>query len=79
MEHPRFRAGYDFLCLRAASGETDAELAQWWTEFQAADPARREALLVKPQAGEGAKKKRRRGPRRNPDDSAVQPAPGSSE
>ena len=32
--HPRFRAAYDFLCLRAESGEADKELAGWWTEFQ---------------------------------------------
>jgi poly(A) polymerase len=36
-EHPKFRAGYDFLLLRAEI-ETDnthlAELAQWWTDFQ---------------------------------------------
>lgn len=32
--HPRFRAAYDFLLLRAASGEADPELADWWTRFQ---------------------------------------------
>lgn len=34
LSHPRFRAGYDFMLLRAESGETDPELAKWWTEFQ---------------------------------------------
>jgi len=34
LKHPRFRAGYDFLLLRAEAGETDlAEEAAWWTEF----------------------------------------------
>ena len=28
LEHPRFRAGYDFLLLRAAAGEIDASLAE---------------------------------------------------
>jgi len=32
--HPRFRAAYDFLLLRAEVGEVDAELAHWWTEIQ---------------------------------------------
>jgi poly(A) polymerase len=32
--HPRFRAAYDFLLLRAASGEIDPELAAWWTRLQ---------------------------------------------
>ncbi len=34
LEHPRFRAAYDFLLLRAASGEVDPELADWWTRLQ---------------------------------------------
>ncbi len=36
-EHPRFRAGYDFLCLRAAAGEPVDELCEWWTVFQDVD------------------------------------------
>jgi poly(A) polymerase len=38
LDHPRFRAGYDFLLLRAAAGEADPELAQWWTDIQALPP-----------------------------------------
>ncbi|HQR24485.1 MAG TPA: polynucleotide adenylyltransferase PcnB, partial [Steroidobacteraceae bacterium] len=34
LEHPRFRAAYDFLLLRAAAGEIDPELANWWTRLQ---------------------------------------------
>ncbi|WP_226666156.1 polynucleotide adenylyltransferase PcnB [Microbulbifer aggregans] len=37
MEHPRFRAAYDFLLLREDSGEIPKGLGQWWTEFQQAD------------------------------------------
>ncbi|TVP87095.1 MAG: polynucleotide adenylyltransferase PcnB [Thioalkalivibrio sp.] len=40
--HPRFRAGYDFLCLRARAGEADPELCAWWTEFQDSDAARQQ-------------------------------------
>ncbi len=36
-QHPRFRAGYDFLLLREESGEQLAGLGQWWTQFQLAD------------------------------------------
>lgn len=43
--HPRFRAAYDFLVLRAESGEESSELAQWWTEFQYKDDAGREAMI----------------------------------
>ncbi|MGV6859998.1 MAG: polynucleotide adenylyltransferase PcnB [bacterium] len=39
IEHPRFRAAYDFLCLRASSGDQEVEqLCQWWTEFQEEHP-----------------------------------------
>jgi poly(A) polymerase len=34
MAHPRFRAAYDFLLLRAAEGPAIAELGQWWTQAQ---------------------------------------------
>ncbi|GAB1231729.1 polynucleotide adenylyltransferase PcnB [Ferrigenium sp. UT4] len=54
---PRFRAAYDFLLLRCASGEVDAALGDWWTEFQEADEARRAEML---QPDSGAPKKRRR-------------------
>ncbi len=34
LRHPRFRAAYDFLCLRAEAGEPLEERAKWWTEVQ---------------------------------------------
>jgi poly(A) polymerase len=34
MQHPRFRAAFDFLLLRAQCGVADPELAQWWTDIQ---------------------------------------------
>lgn len=34
LAHPRFRAAYDFLLLRAAAGEPVAETAEWWTQQQ---------------------------------------------
>lgn len=37
LEHPRFRAAYDFLALRALAGDESMELAQWWTQFQEVD------------------------------------------
>ncbi|MEK6805159.1 MAG: polynucleotide adenylyltransferase PcnB [Pseudomonadota bacterium] len=38
LTHPRFRAAYDFLLLRAAHGEPVQELADWWTQAQAGQP-----------------------------------------
>ncbi len=39
LEHAKFRAGYDFLCIRAQSGEEIADGnikqdCQWWTDIQ---------------------------------------------
>ena len=60
LEQERFRAAYDFLELRAQSGEIDKELADWWTEFQEVAPERRDQLLQPQTAGDGPKRKRRR-------------------
>ena len=57
IEHPRFRAGYDFLMLRAESGEVEAELPQWWTAFQDATTEDRKAMLI---ADSGPKRRRRK-------------------
>ena len=35
--HPRFRAAYDFLCLRGEAGEPVADRAAWWTAAQEDD------------------------------------------
>ncbi len=37
LAHPRFRAAYDFLVLRAQTGGASPELAAWWTQFQEVD------------------------------------------
>lgn len=61
LEVPRFRAGYDFLLLRAnIEGGDLAELADWWTEFQQATPDDKKSMLAKLQKSEGGYKKRRR-------------------
>ncbi len=41
----RFRAGYDFLRLRADCGEVPIELADWWEDFHLGNEDEREALL----------------------------------
>lgn len=56
LEHPRFRAAFDFLLMRGESGEVEAELGQWWEEFQHADEAHRSRMLLV----DDAPKKRRR-------------------
>ncbi|RDL44095.1 polynucleotide adenylyltransferase PcnB [Marinomonas piezotolerans] len=34
LQHPRFRAAFDFLLIREQSGTELGGLGQWWTEFQ---------------------------------------------
>ncbi|HYA38011.1 MAG TPA: polynucleotide adenylyltransferase PcnB [Candidatus Methylomirabilis sp.] len=65
LENKRFRAAYDFLLLRAETGEADRGLADWWTGFQTADDSQRRAMVADV-APAGAEKKRRRRRRRRP-------------
>jgi poly(A) polymerase len=46
VEHLRFRAGFDFLRLRADVGEVDLGLADWWQEFSITDQSAREDLVA---------------------------------
>ena len=66
LEHPKFRASYDFLLLRAASGEVDPELAAWWTRLQQLSPDERIAEVESRPAsgGEAAPRSRSRSRRR---------------
>ena len=61
LEHPRYRAAWDFLVLRAEAGEAEESLARWWEEFEEGDDDQRAALLV---VEERPKRRRRRGGRR---------------
>ena len=70
LAHPRFRAAYDFLLLRAEAGAEDPEVARWWTEIQTLPPERqREFVGAEPgggqEAGPGPRRRRRRGGRRH--------------
>ncbi|GAC1329862.1 MAG: polynucleotide adenylyltransferase PcnB [Steroidobacteraceae bacterium] len=45
LQHPRFRAAFDFLLLRAQMGVADPELAKWWTDIQVLPHDQRVALV----------------------------------
>jgi poly(A) polymerase len=64
LEHPRFRAAYDFFALRAASANAPQEVARWWERFQEVSPDEREEMLVTDEAGPKKKRRRRRGKRK---------------
>jgi len=82
LEHPRYRAAYDFMLLRAESGEIDIAIAKWWTDFIDADPeARNEMANTRPSPGQrtvagdagidsAAPKRRRRRRRKSGDEAA---------
>ncbi|HEY0208362.1 polynucleotide adenylyltransferase PcnB [Acerihabitans sp.] len=72
MEHPKFRAAFDLLALRAEV-ENSAELqrlTQWWREFQEAAPPRQKSLLTTldddATARPRPRRPRRRAPHRDP-------------
>lgn len=47
LQHPRFRAGFDFLVLRAEVGDAPQELADWWVQFQKCDEDEQKAMIAK--------------------------------
>ena len=60
LAHPRFRAAYDFLVLRAESGEDVGEHARWWTRYQEAGDGERRSML-EDKRGPKRRRRRRRG------------------
>ena len=73
LAHPRFRAAYDFLVLRCDSGEVDAEISEWWENFQKADEDIRKQMLLPD------RNPRRRRRRRKPAGAAAAPGLESAE
>ncbi len=69
LTHPRFRAAYDFLVLRAEVGDASPELAEWWTAAQlqpgALPPLDAEDEVTSESAAGPGKPKRRRRSGRN--------------
>ncbi|MGB5426945.1 MAG: polynucleotide adenylyltransferase PcnB [Gammaproteobacteria bacterium] len=63
LSHPRFRAAYDFLLLRAAAGEVPVSLGDWWTALQESNPQQRE----QPASTARPRKRRRKRPGRKPE------------
>ena len=61
ISHPRFRAGYDFLVLRAETGGADMDLAEWWGKYQEASENEQRKMTQPPRKAEGGKSTRKRG------------------
>ena len=59
--HPRFRAAYDFLLLRAETGGADIEVAEWWGKYQSAnDNEQRKMTQPPPRKGTNSTPARKR-------------------
>jgi poly(A) polymerase len=75
LEHPRFRAAYDLLLLRADFGLASLEMAKWWTRIQEVSAEERakmtDALTGQAQRSDGPRRGgRRRRRRRHPSGAA---------
>jgi poly(A) polymerase len=56
MSHPRFRAAYDFMCLRAHSGELDEQDCTWWTQIQTVSEQEQHKMVDQNKRKSGTKK-----------------------
>lgn len=65
MEHPRFRAAYDFVLLREESGEQLDNLGEWWTQYQEANETGRQTMVDSLAPSPSQSRRRRRPRRRN--------------
>jgi len=54
--HRKFRAAYDFMCLRSQAGEDEGDACEWWTHIQTLSPAEQEKMIVPAKAKPGKKK-----------------------
>ena len=46
MNHPRFRAAYDFLLIREKASKDETFIGKWWTDFQKNDDNLKKKLLT---------------------------------
>jgi len=63
LENKRFRAAYDFMCLRSQAGEISKDDCEWWTLIQEVDESEKIAMCL---AAPSKKKGKNRNYRRKP-------------
>jgi poly(A) polymerase len=68
LEHPRFRAAYDFMLLRSQYGEVNAKVADWWTHIQTLEPGEQK-LMTRPKH---IKSKKKRQPKKTNSESSAE-------
>jgi poly(A) polymerase len=73
LEQPRFRAGLDFLRLRAEVGEADAALVAWWEALFNASDEERQRLLESIREQRGPRRVRKAAPQAKAEGAADTP------
>jgi poly(A) polymerase len=79
LEQPRFRAGFDFMRLRAQIGEIDVALADWWETFSTAYDDERHAMIEVVREAQLQKPQQPRVRVKRPAAAAVKPDGGAAE
>ena len=77
LDHPRFRAAYDFLLMREDAGEKMNGLGSWWTAFQSANDDEREQMVKDLGKQNSSSRPRRRRPRKPSEGSPAHNAPSA--
>lgn len=67
LQHPRFRAAFDLLMLRAKAGEPVWQLAMWWDKLQSSDREGQRRMLARLTPRDDRKGQSRGGPQRRED------------
>jgi poly(A) polymerase len=63
VQHPRFRAAYDFMAIRALVGDEQMQLAQWWTTFQEVGELEQQEMVTQLTPPPNQKQKNKRKPK----------------
>ncbi len=63
LQHPRFRAAYDFMAIRALVNDEAMEIAQWWTTFQEISEEEQHKMVDELTAKSPKKPRRKRKPK----------------
>ena len=65
LQHHKFRAAYDFMCLRSHAGELTDDSCEWWTAIQTVTPEAQEKIWMQAPTNTD-KKPRKRRPKKKP-------------
>ena len=72
VNHPRFRAAYDFVLLREEAGEDLNSLGEWWTRYQNSNELEQQNMVSAIKEPRSSRTRRRRPRARKPDTKSVE-------